>query len=216
MITNFPKQAMHIKLILFTTLFCCAFAQEEESITTLHTNDDCGNYSMAQVCISPSVFKGLKHEYKSMNIWIEDDTDFHYPGIRKKYRKPSTKIELGYEFRIEGKTLFHLTDMIGPTIPAYCTIEESPFFCLNDSIGTVRGLKGSCVRRLQSQLIKKAFSRNDSLYTYKLLETDYTNQIVELVFNTRFEVKQLVLNTQGGCLVGPIKGCVSPPLLLYK
>ena len=119
------------KLLLLTTLLCSAFGQDEETITTLHTYDECGNYSMGQICISPSVFTGLAHEYKSLNIWVEDDSNFLNPDIKKKYRKKVTRNMLGFEFRIEGNTLFYLTRCSALSSPSQDSIGESAFICLN-------------------------------------------------------------------------------------
>lgn len=214
----FTRSIMHKKLFLFTALLCSSFSQEDETIAVLHTDDVCGNFSIAQVCVGPSAFTGLNHQYKSMTIWVEDDSDLRIPGIKKNQRKASLNIEMGFEFRTEGKTLFFLTDLLGPTIPAHNTIEESPFFCLTDSIGTVRGLKGIGASSIQSKLVQKAFSQTDSLYTYELLHhTSFDSpHLAKLVLNNRLEVKQLIMDTRGFYVSTGKNRCDSTPFLIYK
>jgi hypothetical protein len=208
---------MKNKLVILLAFLLISFKPNTDYCKLLYSRDKCGYYPAISVCVSPAEFGNSLYDYKRLDIWLGDK--IAEKSIKHNKNHVAPPILLSFDYRIEGDKLFYLTSLVGPFSPPKCKIEEVPFFCLTDSIGTIRTLKEeSCESRTKSQLVKKHVSNGDTLYTYNLIYEFSFDQphITGLVFNSKFQIEEILFDTRGFFIVTGKEKCFSESIITFK
>lgn len=215
--------ALNYLLALQALCFALTGAQPDPEEYALHSDDPCQSVPAMRVRVAPPGFTDAGPGYQNLSLLAVRGKPLHRLTNRQRKQEqqaPAEHVALSFDYRVEGRRLFFLTDVVGrrQDLPVACSIEEEVLFRLDDPVGTVRRLtRTGCSGPFTTQLLRKEAVAGDTLYTFGLARgpAPHADAVSEIAFNGAFQVKAITYSLSSSMVVA--KGmCVPASILRFK
>ena len=211
--------AMVYLLALQVLCFALTSVQPNPEEYALRSDDPCQSVPAMRVRVAPPGFTDAGPGYRNLSLMAVRGKPLHRLTTRQRKQEqsaPAEHVALSFDYRVEGRRLFFLTDVVGrrQALPVACTIEEEVLFRLDDPVGTVRCLaRAGCSGPFTTQLLRKEAVAGDTLYTFRIARgvAPHAPVVSEIAFNGAFQIKEIAYALNS---IVVAKGMCSPATIL--